>query len=268
MIADGLCFQLQSIRFSAHAAHEAFGGTPQSSADLHVVHTIEGRGFLHLGAEVHEACPGVVLVPPAFARCAWAKRSGEAWTMINLHVRVVANGALALHESPLLPLRFPAPDPAELGLKLRDIHRRWTGASRLGALTAAADAIAIVADHLARHGRETLDAIPDDPVMVIARQRLEAQADRPFDVSSLACQVGLPPRDYARRFRAAWGTSPKSYWQACRLSLAQERLASTGEAIGEIAQGLGFADIYYFSRWFKRRAGVTPSAFRRDAKHF
>ena len=267
MIADGLCFQLQSIRFSAHAAHEAFGGTPQSSADLHVVHTIEGRGFLHLGAEVHEARPDVVLVPPAFARCAWEKRSGEAWAMINLHVRV-ANGAVALHESPLLPLRFPAPDPPELGPKLRDIHRRWAGTSRLGALTAGADAIAILADHLARHGRDTLDAIPDDPVMVIARQALEAQADRPFDLTASARQAGMPSREYARRFRAAWGASPKSFWQAHRLSLAQERLASTREAIGEIAQGLGFADIYYFSRWFKHRAGVTPSAFRRDAKHF
>jgi len=51
---------------------------------------------------------------------------------------------------------------------------------------------------------------------------------------------------------------------AARIDHARDLLALTPASIGEVAAAAGFSDIYYFSRLFKRRVGVSPSAFRRN----
>ncbi|WP_313329399.1 helix-turn-helix domain-containing protein, partial [Stutzerimonas balearica] len=43
---------------------------------------------------------------------------------------------------------------------------------------------------------------------------------------------------------------------------AQRQLAYTDLDVQQIARDLGFADAAYFSRFFRKQAGVTPSAFR------
>jgi AraC family transcriptional activator of pobA len=50
-----------------------------------------------------------------------------------------------------------------------------------------------------------------------------------------------------------------------RLMLAARRgLAYTDVSVACIARNLGFADPAYFTRFFRRAEGVTPSAFRRQ----
>ncbi|MFW5841098.1 MAG: helix-turn-helix domain-containing protein [Planctomycetota bacterium] len=35
------------------------------------------------------------------------------------------------------------------------------------------------------------------------------------------------------------------------------------ESVSQVAAAMGFADIYAFSRFFKRASGLSPTAFRR-----
>jgi AraC family transcriptional regulator, transcriptional activator of pobA len=39
-------------------------------------------------------------------------------------------------------------------------------------------------------------------------------------------------------------------------------LLRTSASVESIARSVGFDDLAYFSRFFKRRTGVTPSSFR------
>jgi AraC-like DNA-binding protein len=51
-------------------------------------------------------------------------------------------------------------------------------------------------------------------------------------------------------------------WQVNqRVNLARDRLRA-GEAIAEVAYGLGFADQSHFQRVFKAHAAVTPARYR------
>ncbi|MBK5203579.1 MAG: AraC family transcriptional regulator, partial [Prolixibacteraceae bacterium] len=43
----------------------------------------------------------------------------------------------------------------------------------------------------------------------------------------------------------------------------KELLLSTNKSVKEISFELGFQSIYYFSRLFKNKTGISPSAFRR-----
>ncbi|MBM9595450.1 helix-turn-helix domain-containing protein [Roseitranquillus sediminis] len=263
-IGHGWAFSLHSIRHVAYGPRDAFDAVPQWTQDLHLVHTIAGAGWLNIGSVRVEARPGVVVVPPPFVRCRWEKLAGVGWEMVNLHVGITSPAGVPLHERDLLPIAFPLPDggPREL----TDLYHRWNADSELLRLEAAAEAVALAVRHVRSAGQVDAAVRRNDPEMIRARRIVEAHADRFITASALAAKAGLGPREFDRRFRACWGVTPKSYWQSCRFGLAQSRLISTSAHVGRIAEELGFTDVYYFSRWFRSRAGLSPSEFRRRSR--
>lgn len=101
---------------------------------------------------------------------------------------------------------------------------------------------------------------------------LEAQAwlARHFSVANPVEEVvkrsGLPDRTFKRRFTHATGYSPIVYIQQLRVQEAKRRLERTEEAIDEISWNVGYEDPAFFRRLFKRLAGITPGAYRRQFK--
>ena len=58
------------------------------------------------------------------------------------------------------------------------------------------------------------------------------------------------------------GVSPGGLISQLRLEKAKSLLAMTDLPIGEVGNLAGYADGAYFSRIFKRRAGMTPQQWR------
>jgi transcriptional regulator GlxA family with amidase domain len=83
-----------------------------------------------------------------------------------------------------------------------------------------------------------------------------------WSVEAIAAQSGLSSRQFARRFQAAFGTTPALYIERLRLDEARLRLASGREKIFGIALSTGFNSDDAFRRAFERRFGVSPSAYR------
>ncbi|AHV95696.1 AraC family transcriptional regulator [Paenibacillus sabinae] len=68
--------------------------------------------------------------------------------------------------------------------------------------------------------------------------------------------------DYLNRtFNKLTGHSITHYINKVRIDQAQELLQATHLSIGEIAYLVGFGDIYYFSKVFKKYAGLSPAAY-------
>ena len=51
-----------------------------------------------------------------------------------------------------------------------------------------------------------------------------------------------------------------------RIAAATHRLAFTTESIDQIADRLGFANRYHFTRMFTKRMGTSPAAYRKQAR--
>lgn len=82
-------------------------------------------------------------------------------------------------------------------------------------------------------------------------------------VQRMAERSGLNPRTFARRFRAATGYQPIDYVQALRVEEAKQMLETTETGIDEVAAEVGYEDAASFRRVFKKKAGLTPAAYRR-----
>lgn len=81
-------------------------------------------------------------------------------------------------------------------------------------------------------------------------------------VREMAGELHLSVEHFSRLFRQVMGKSPMEMVLEVRLSHAQHFLRESSLSVGEIAERLGYRDVYFFSRQFKQKCGVSPLAFR------
>lgn len=84
----------------------------------------------------------------------------------------------------------------------------------------------------------------------------------PITLDSLAEIFNFSAYHLSSLFKEYTGISPIDYLIRVRLEYATGLLTSTEASVGEIAASVGYKDVYYFSRIFKKRKGVSPAHFR------
>jgi transcriptional regulator GlxA family with amidase domain len=82
-------------------------------------------------------------------------------------------------------------------------------------------------------------------------------------VSAMASHSGLTPRTFARRFRAATGYVPMDYVHDLRIEEAKQIIETEACGLDDVGYRVGYEDPTSFRRLFKRKAGLTPAAYRR-----
>ncbi|MDQ2919594.1 MAG: helix-turn-helix domain-containing protein [Verrucomicrobiota bacterium] len=85
-----------------------------------------------------------------------------------------------------------------------------------------------------------------------------------MSVESLARRASLSPRQFFRRFKEHFGSSPATFVETLRLNEARRRLTHAEASIENVAESVGFKGSDSFRRAFTRRFRVTPSKFRRN----
>jgi transcriptional regulator GlxA family with amidase domain len=91
---------------------------------------------------------------------------------------------------------------------------------------------------------------------------IEENLCRDLTVPALAKHAGMSPRNFARRFTEALGTTPARYVAAARLSAARRRLEETSQGIERVAEDAGFGTVESLRRAFVATLGTTPSEYR------
>lgn len=84
----------------------------------------------------------------------------------------------------------------------------------------------------------------------------------PITLDSLAEVFKFSAYHLSSLFKEHTGISPIDYLIRYRLDLASELLMTTNASVGEIAASVGYKDVYYFSRIYKKRKGVSPAHHR------
>ena len=91
---------------------------------------------------------------------------------------------------------------------------------------------------------------------------LREHFDRDVSIDSLAGRIGMGPRNFIRRFKAATGRVPGAYIQALRVSAAKEMLEHGAVSIQAVCSKIGYEDVAHFRSMFKRHTGTTPADYR------
>lgn len=103
----------------------------------------------------------------------------------------------------------------------------------------------------------------------IARQAalaLEQRVEEAVDMKRLAASLHLSYDRFRHIFRQHTGMAPHRYLQQLRINRAKELLSGTELSVKDVAALLRFEDTYHFSRVFKDKIGMSPTAWRGSAR--
>lgn len=83
-----------------------------------------------------------------------------------------------------------------------------------------------------------------------------------YRVQGLAAELNCSRYHFTRVFKGITGVTPQEFVVKSRIEAAKGLLHSSSYTIGRIANLLGYKDIYFFSRQFKKKTGMSPSRYR------
>jgi AraC-like DNA-binding protein len=96
---------------------------------------------------------------------------------------------------------------------------------------------------------------------------IQERPERQWQLDGMARVACLSVSQFRRLFLASTGMTPNAYLVQERVARARKLLAESDLPLEVIADTLGYRDIYYFNRQFRRVAGAPPATYRRHCRH-
>jgi AraC-like DNA-binding protein len=129
--------------------------------------------------------------------------------------------------------------------------------------------VEVVLHHVLRHWIEhhssagSRGPVLKDPHLYVALKAMSGNVAKEWTVDELARASGLSRAAFASRFKHVIGDTPAHYLTRLRVQRAMNLLKGTDTPLVQIAQEVGYADAFAFSKAFKRIEGRSPTAYRR-----
>lgn len=91
---------------------------------------------------------------------------------------------------------------------------------------------------------------------------IEENYRKSISIDEIAAVCNFSASHFMKYFKKVMGRSFVDYLNDYRLSMASRLLLSSTDSILEIATDCGYENLSYFNRLFKKKYGITPSAYR------
>jgi two-component system response regulator YesN len=115
--------------------------------------------------------------------------------------------------------------------------------------------------NLIRHGKQDQDERTERMINKLNRYIVE-HLDKDLSLAFLADVVYLNPSYLSNLYKTSTGRNISDYITELRVERAKTLLVESQAKVQEVALAVGFETAGYFSRFFKKHAGVTPQEFR------
>ena len=261
---------------------------PHAHMFFEVVVVKSGRGRHVVDGLGHDAEPGMVFVlPPGSVHDMRAMEDVDGWSILfeadgidaSLSLGLTPIDALPrgfmfdLFRQPVLQMTRPIRlDPVELesfearieqlGQELVSRHPGYEHAAR-----ATLQLLLINLTRLAPwlQGQTSSSAAPADLVSR-AFTDIDHHFREPSALTQAASRLGSSVGHLTTRLRQLTGRTYGEWVIERRMIESRRLLSATDRGIAEIAQALGYAEVESFIRRFRARHGITPSAWRENAR--
>lgn len=105
-----------------------------------------------------------------------------------------------------------------------------------------------------------------EKILIECEEYIIAHPEREHDFRSWAKKAGVSYAHFRRLFQQHCGSAPKSFILHNRFNTAVRYLLESDKRISEIAELCGWEDVYFFSKQFKKKFGISPLQFRKNGK--
>ena len=97
-----------------------------------------------------------------------------------------------------------------------------------------------------------------------ARNTFLGAPEQPWTLEEMARISGYSPSRFTALYTACYGISPKAELLQARLSMAKQMLSYSDLSVTAISSACGFQSVYYFSKYFRKHTGVSPSQWNTE----
>ncbi|ASR46508.1 ABC transporter substrate-binding protein [Paenibacillus kribbensis] len=179
--------------------------------------------------------------------------------------KVTSLSGPAVHHLPAIAHGFVPPYPVMLYQKLQLLERTWQDRDALSRVQAQSRFFDFAYEFM-RQYQEQQTQIPARDTVTQAIRFMEVHYAESITLERLAGLLECSPRHLTRLFKKQTDCSPITYLIRLRMDKAKELLRKTDATLQDIAVGVGYPDVYFFSRAFKKYIGVSPVHYR-DSLH-
>ena len=136
----------------------------------------------------------------------------------------------------------------------------WFMVTKLPLLNGAGEMVGVMG--LLRRPDESDRELPVFQTVAKAVEMIRRDYAKAVVIEEIAGSCGQSLRQLQRRFLSAFGITPQEFLIRTRVLAAQRMLEETSKNASEVAIQCGFVDPSSFTQHFRKRIGMTPSAFR------
>ncbi len=221
---------------------------------------LDGEGYLQVDGETFRLTAGMFFIFSPNQRISAAHQSGVRITRFSAHF-VPLSGAVMLDVVPGFPVLGGTVGSLPLFQRQIDVIMRLA-VHREDAASLHRSMYQLIARVCAGtvHGNEFLM----DPKIADAIRMMRTGPASIESMDALARQLGWSRSHFDREFSKHVGQPPKQFLLSCKMIEARRHLENSAMRVGEIADRLGYRDIYFFSRQFKSFFGMSPVAYRKS----
>ena len=116
------------------------------------------------------------------------------------------------------------------------------------------------------HQPSALKENTDSPLCKIRNliQDVQASPERPWNMAEESFRLHLSEVHFRHLFRKQCGMPPHQWILHCRMQLASRLLRDGHLPIKDLAERVGFSDLYHFTKMFRQHFDLPPAAYRKE----
>jgi AraC-like DNA-binding protein/mannose-6-phosphate isomerase-like protein (cupin superfamily) len=94
------------------------------------------------------------------------------------------------------------------------------------------------------------------------KEMIHSRFPAKFNFNEISSELGISKSYLIKKFKEEYACTPLEYDRKLRINAAADLIISTNRTLEDIAFSLGFCDVFYFIKTFKKYKGVTPGKYR------
>ena len=183
--------------------------------------------------------------PWSFYSCAFTHTEGNPETSARLAA---------------MPTVFTASDSTHMNEDFSELFRAWTEGGEGSLLQCRSRILDILYLLLSDDERRRTFSAHTVKIREIA-DLLRRDYTKNYSIDELSAMAGLSSSHFRTLFRQTTGMTTVQYVTSVRIARAKDLLLSRTCNVSQAARAVGFSDVFYFSRVFRKVTGMNPSEF-------
>lgn len=268
LIEDQFTSQLHVVGIG-HYPHSLYHymDRPQGCDEYILIYCVDGKGFIKYNGIISELKAGTFFIlPPQKAHTYWADEANP-WSIYWVHFEGSNAPFFGTGCDHVCQINFSK--SSRIAQRLELFEELFSLIESSYSLHNLRYATSLLSHFLGtfkylNEYRSFSSTTDEGSLSIINRGRhyMIENMERYINMDNLCSYLGISQSYCTALFKSQTGMSPMRYLNNLRVQKAAQLLSGSNMKINQICQKVGISDPYYFSRFFSKAIGISPTQYR------